>query len=141
MSDLATLQQLNRRFIHNYVTNDVASHDAMLHKDFTYMSAGGKRVGRKDYLANWATGFDPKVITYWDMRHEHISVLGDTAIVRATNKFTEAGVTGMACYTDVYVRDAGHWLCVHAHIGNVLPEHFPRDETIVCAYADGVQFR
>lgn len=34
MSDLEALSALNKRFIHNFVTNDVQSHDAILHPHF-----------------------------------------------------------------------------------------------------------
>ena len=47
---LLDLKELNARFIHNFVTNDVASHDAMLHADFTAIQSSGARVGRAAYL-------------------------------------------------------------------------------------------
>ena len=127
MTNLETLRRLNRTFIHNYVTNDVPSHDAILHPQFAYMGANGKRLARSDYLANWAHGFDPDVTTYWDMRGEDITVVGDTAIVRAANAYIENGQAGMACYTDVYVREGGQWLCLHAQISNVSPENEPSE--------------
>jgi hypothetical protein len=40
------LRALNARFIHNFVTNDVPSHDAILHKDFVCIDPNGRRVGR-----------------------------------------------------------------------------------------------
>jgi len=144
MTELAQLQALNRLFIHNYVTNDVASHDAILHFDFAYMSSDGRRINRRTYLRNWATGFDPAVIVYWDMRDEEITVAGDTALVRATNKYIEftdgQETVGMATYTDVYVRSDGTWRCIHAQISNVAPDHWPNDGSIVCRYSMGVQF-
>jgi Domain of unknown function (DUF4440) len=139
MSDLETLRRLNRAFIHNYVTNDVLSHHAILHPQFAYMASNGKRLSRADYLSNWAHGFDPEVITYWDMRGEDISIAGETAIVRAANAYVENGQSGMACYTDVYVRAGGRWLCLHAQISNVTPENAPSESTIVCRYIKGVE--
>ena len=65
--DLEQLRALNLRFIHNFVTNDVASHNAILHPEFRNISATGARIGRDAYLACWATGFDPEVFVYWDM--------------------------------------------------------------------------
>ena len=49
---LADLKRLNARFIHNFVTNDVASHDALLHPDFTVIQRSAAHVGRAAYLAN-----------------------------------------------------------------------------------------
>lgn len=143
MTPLDELRALNRLFIHNYVTNDVVAHDAILHPDFAYMSSDGRRVGRKAYLQAWASGFDPDVIIYWDMRDEAITITGDTALVRATNKYVERSngrdEVGMASYTDVYVRHEGQWRCVHAQISNVTPAHWPGDDGIVCRYEMGVQ--
>ena len=41
----AELRALNARFIHNFITNDVPSHDAMLHKDFICIT---RQVGASD---------------------------------------------------------------------------------------------
>src|SRR5688572_2404187 len=102
--DLQTLCRLNKRFIHNFVTNDVASHDAILHPSFRALYPGGVHIDRAAYLKTWGTGFDPSVITYWDMRDQRIDVVGDTALVGATNRWVRvrdgAEVVGMTAYTD-----------------------------------------
>jgi ketosteroid isomerase-like protein len=140
-TDLRTLRQLNARFIHNFVTNDVASHDAITHPRFLYIGASGARVGRAEYLRAWATGFDARVIVYWDLRDESIAVHGDCALVRAVNKHVQRkdghDVTAMTAYTDTYVRERGLWLCVQAQLTPVAPEHWPGDETIVNRYFEG----
>lgn len=142
MTALDELRALNRLFIHNYVTNDVVAHDAILHPDFAYMSSDGRRIGRQAYLQAWATGFDPAVIVYWDMRDEAITIAGDTALVRATNRYVERTdgreEIGMASYTDVYVRHERRWRCVHAQISNVAPVNWPDDSSIVCRYERGI---
>ncbi len=141
-TDLQTLRALNARFIHNFVTNDVPSHDAITHPRFMCITSKGARQSRADYLQDWATGFDPEVIVYWDMRDENIALFGDMALVRATNKYTRRidgqDVTGMSTYTDTYVREEGRWLCVQAQLGSVMPEHYPGDAGIVCRYVKGV---
>jgi hypothetical protein len=143
VDDLATLRALNKRFIHNFVTNDVASHDAILHPRFRTINAQGRHVDRESYLTQWATGFNPAVIVYWDMRDERITQHGDTALVSATNKWTRVRdgdeVTGMTCYTDTYVRDGDRWLCVLAPLTGVAPENYPPDGTIVVRYLRGVR--
>ena len=55
------LRELNARFIDNFVTNDVASHDALLHAEFIGVRSDGTRIGRAPYLEQWATGFDPEI--------------------------------------------------------------------------------
>ena len=147
LQDLDVLSTLNKRFIHNFVTNDVASHDAMLHPGFRAIYSSGNHIDRASYLKHWAHGFDPDVITYWDMRDQRINVYGDVALVGATNQWVRVidGVetTGMTCYTDTYVRvgnGAGNaWLCVLAQLTPVSREHYPCDETIIVKYLRGVR--
>ena len=138
---LAQLRALNACFIHNFVTNDVKSHDSMMHPDFISIGTKGKRENRADYLRRWATGFDPEVIVYWDVRDEHITVIDNVALVRSTNKCTirrdgnEA--TGMTTYTDTYLFQNGEWKCIQAQIQTLSPESYPADDTIVSVYIKG----
>lgn len=137
----AELRALNARFIHNFITNDVPSHDAILHKGFICITPSGARVGRADYLKAWATGFDAARIPYFDYRDEKIDVFGTTALLRSTNKSIRMvdGVetTGMTMYTDTYVQENGAWKCVQAQITPVAPANYPPDETIVKKYVKG----
>ncbi|WP_119419409.1 nuclear transport factor 2 family protein [Desertibaculum subflavum] len=138
---MRALSALNARFIHNYVTNDVPGHDAILHARFLCITSKGQYQDRAAYLEFWATGFDPRVIVYWDMRDERIDVIGDVALVRATNKFVARRdgreVTGMTTYTDTYLFENGGWKCIQAQITPVAPENYPADDTIVVSYVEG----
>lgn len=142
-AELAELRALNAKFIHNFVTNDVSSHDAILHSEFVYIRSNGQRVDRATYLQNWATGFDAAVIPYWDVRDEVITVVGPVALVRSTNRCTERvggrETTSMTTYTDIYLHEGGRWLCLQAQITPVAPEHEPDDNTIVSVYIDGIR--
>ena len=137
------VKELNARFIHNFVTNDVAAHDALLHPSFLYIRSDGARVDRATYLQGWATGFDPEVIVYWDVRDELITVVGDVALVRSTNKETirqDGGeFTSMSAYTDTYVFEHGRWQCVQAQITPVTAANEPADDTIVSVWIMGVR--
>lgn len=139
------LRALNARFIHNFVTNDVASHARITHAEFVAITSQGCRENRADYLARWATGFDPDVIIYWDYRDERISVFGPVALVWAVNKHTIVrdgeATTGMTAYTDTYVLRDGEWTCIQAQLTPVAPENYPPDETIVRTYVRGVAER
>lgn len=135
--DLATLRQLNQRFIDNFVSNDAVDHSAILHPDFIEIGSSGARQDRAAYLREWASGFDPNVITYWDMRDENIAVYGDVALVRAATKWIRNGVTGMTCYTDTYLRNGSRWLCVQAQLTPVAEKNYPPDSSIVCEYHGG----
>ena len=140
---IADLKALNARFIHNFITNDVASHDAMLHPEFTVIQRSGAHVGRAAYLENWRTQFHPDVFVYWDVRDERISVIGDVALVRSSNKAVvkrdSAETTGMTTYTDTYLNENGVWKCIQAQITPVLPGFEPADDTIVSVYLRGVK--
>ena len=137
------LRAINAQFIDNFVTNDVAAHDALLHPSFLYVRSDGSRVDRATYLEGWATGFDPEVIVYWDVRDELITVVGDVALVRSTNKETvrQGGeeVTSMSTYTDTYVFEDGRWLCVQAQITPVTQDNEPADDTIISVWIKGVR--
>ena len=140
---LAELRAINAQFIHNFITNDVASHDRLLHPRFIAIRTSGARLGRAEFLAYWKSGFDPDIYVYWDTRDELITVVGDTALVRATNKHIvrEGGreTTGMTAYTDTYVREDGRWLCLQAQLTTVAAGAEPGDDTIVSIYRNGVK--
>lgn len=137
------LRKLNARFIDNFVTNDVASHDALLHAKFIGVRSDGSRIGRASYLEQWATGFDPDIIVYWDVRDELITLIGNVALVRSTNKhiFRNAGhdETSMTTYTDTYLFEAGAWKCIQAQITPVASGKESADDTIVSVYLNGVR--
>ena len=138
---LAQLKTLNARFIHNFVTNDVKSHDAITHERFLCITSRGEWINEQKYLGRWATGFDPDVIVYWDTRDEQIGIFGPIALVRATNKHIVRRdgkeTTGMTAYTDTYLHEEGRWLCIQAQLTAVSPEHYPADDTIVSVYVRG----
>jgi hypothetical protein len=135
-SDLQQLKTLNARFINNFVTNDTASHNKIIHRDFICISSDGKYINRKDYLNWWAHGFDG--YKYWDYRDERVTIFGSTALVHAQNKYIviQDGkeITGRSMYTDVYIKENGEWKCVQAQISKVAPENYAPDETIVKKY-------
>ena len=138
---MVDLKALNARFIHNYVTNDVSSHDAMMHPDFICIGPRGIRQNRADYLRQWATQFDPEVVVYWDVRDEVITIIDNVALVRSTNKRTirldGRDTTTMSTYTDTYLFQKGEWKCIQAQIQTLPPESYPGDDTIVSVYIKG----
>ncbi|MGL4488920.1 MAG: nuclear transport factor 2 family protein [Rhizobiaceae bacterium] len=140
-NDLSTLRALNARFIHNFITCDVASHSEIIHPRFMCISTNGSKQGRADYLHDWATDFDPDVIIYWDTRAEQIDIFGDVALVRATNKYVRhiegKDITGMTTYTDIYIREGGKWLCIQAQLTSVTPDNYPNDSSIISTYIRG----
>jgi len=137
------LRALNARFIENFIGNDVESHDAMLHADFICIRSNGSRMDRATYLRGWSSGLDPAVIVYWDVRDELINIVGNVALVRATNKeivrCDGREVAAMTTYTDTYIYEGGAWKCIQAQITPVAPDREPGDDTIISIYVNGVR--
>jgi hypothetical protein len=137
----AQLKAMNARFIHEFITNDVKSHGAIIHERFVEILPRGQRLNRQQHLTRWATAFDPEVIIYWDTRDELISVFGPVGLVRATNKHVVRRdgkeTTGMTTYTDTYFHEDGKWMCIQAQLTTVIPENYPADDTIVSTYIHG----
>ncbi|MBL7845833.1 MAG: nuclear transport factor 2 family protein [Cyclobacteriaceae bacterium] len=140
-TELEQLKEINARFIHNFVTNDVVSHAKLIHPGFICITSQGAWVGREEYLKAWVNGFDPEVIVYWDYRDEKITIIGNTALVRSVNKYTiiknGEEITGMSQYTDTYVKEDGNWKCIQAQITPVATANYPPDQTIVKKYVKG----
>lgn len=136
------LRALNALFIDNFIKNDVLSHDAILHADFVGVQSNGARIDRASYLKRWATGFDPQIIVYWDVRDELITIIANVALVRATNKHVirrnGRDVTGMTTYTDTYIYEGCPWKCIQAQITPVAMGQEPGDDTIITVYINGV---
>jgi len=137
------LRALNALFIENFIRNDVKSHDAILHADFICVRSNGARMDRTTYLNRWAAGFDPQVIVYWDVRDELITLVGNVALVRATNKEMVRrdgrDAAAMSTYTDTYVYEGGAWKCIQAQITPVAPDQEPGDDTVISTYINGVR--
>ena len=135
-TDLAELKRLNAKFIHNFVTNDTAAHNLIIHKDFVCITSEGQSIDRETYLNNWAHGFDG--FTYWDYRNEDIKIFGQTALVHSQNKYVVVRegkeVRGMSMYTDTYIKENGQWKCIQAQLSKVVAKYFAGDETIVRKY-------
>jgi hypothetical protein len=140
---LDDLRAINARFIENFINNDVAAHDALLHPAFIGIRSDGTRIGRADYLKAWAKGFDPGLIVYWDVRDVLITVVGNVALVRAANKHVMRHVchdeTGMTTYTDTYVYERGAWRCIQAQITPVALGKEPGEETVISVWVEGVK--
>jgi hypothetical protein len=139
------LVRLNAQFIENFVTRDVARHDALLHPRFTAIQSNGARLDRAAYLARWATAFDPAVIIHWDTRDERIDIIGPVGLVRATNKhiIRHAGrdEVAMTTYIDTYLYESGRWWCIQAQSTPVAAGAEPGNDTMISLYIEGQQVR
>ena len=116
--DVAMLEKLNAEWLNAYKSHDGAVLERILADDFEAIYPGG-RVMKKADLIKAAT--NParvvEVIAWEDLR---IMVFGDTAVVRArsrmSGKTAEGAFSGSNDYADIYVRRAGAWRAVSAHV-------------------------
>jgi Domain of unknown function (DUF4440)/NIPSNAP len=120
VSDSAELSVLNKQFIRNFVHQDAASHNEIIHKDFVCIQSNGSIVPREQYLKDWATAYEHSGYTSFDITDELIRIFGNTALVRSKTVYTKSvdhkPIHGNSVYTDTYVKENGSWKCVQAQI-------------------------
>ncbi|MBL7709647.1 MAG: nuclear transport factor 2 family protein [Chitinophagaceae bacterium] len=119
-NDSLQLSAINAKFINNFLTRDVASHDAIIHQDFVCIQGDGSIISREVYLKNWATDLDNSGYLTFTYADECIRIFGDIALVRSKTIFTKAvngkNITGYTIYTDTYKKENGNWKCIQVQI-------------------------
>ena len=114
MSDLETLQQLNRDYIRSVQTSDVHRFEEILAEDFLCSNPDGSLVDRPAFLAQTARPVAIKDLQAHDVL---VRILGDVAIIHARTTYTlPDGRAGAGRYTDVWARRHGRWVAVSAHV-------------------------
>lgn len=114
MSDLDTLEQLNRDYITSVQTSDVRRFDEILAEDFVCSNPDGSLVDRQGFLAQTAR---PVTIANLEAKDVTIRLMGDVAIIHARTTYTlPDGRAGAGRYTDGWARRRGRWLAVFAHV-------------------------
>ena len=114
MSDLATLEQLNRDYISSVQNSDVRRFDQILAEEFYCSNPDGSLVDRKGFLAQTAKPVAIKNLKAEDVK---IRILGDFAIIHAQTSYTTPdGQQAHGRYTDCWARQNGKWLAVSAHV-------------------------
>ena len=113
-SDLEILQELNQGFIRSVRMSDVAWFDRNLAADFLNSNADGTLVDRAAFLRQIGA---PCPVADFSVEDVRIRILGDTAIAHGRTTYTKPGGQPAAGrYTDVWVRQAGRWVCVSADV-------------------------
>jgi len=114
MSDLETLEALNRDYISSVQNGDVRRFDEILAAEFYCSNPDGSLVDRAGFLAQTAR---PVTISGLAAHEVLIRLLGDVAIIHATTSYKRPdGQPGAGRYTDVWARQGGRWLAVSAHV-------------------------
>lgn len=113
-ADLDILVQLNSDYINSVQNSDVTRFDQILAADFRCSNPDGTLVDRDGFLMQTAR---PVTISNLAAGDVEIRLFGDVAIIHATTSYTlPDGSLGHGRYTDVWVRQDGHWLAVSAHV-------------------------
>jgi ketosteroid isomerase-like protein len=114
MSQLETLQVLNRNYVRSVLESDVGWFDANLAPDFLNSNPDGTLVDRAAFLKQIA----PKcTVTNLREADVQINVIGDIAIIYARTSYGRPdGSPGVGRYTDVWQMRQGRWLCVSANV-------------------------
>lgn len=119
-NDSLQLSTLNARFIKNFITQDVKSHDQIIHDDFVCIEGDGSIVARETYLKNWATDYTKSGCISFTYGDECIRIFGDIALVRskttAVRLVDGKTVTQHTIYTDTYKKDRNKWRCIQVQI-------------------------
>ena len=114
MSELDTLQKLNRDYVRSVLESDVRWFEANLAPDFMNSNPDGTLVDRAAFLKQIAPPCAVSKLREEDVR---IHVLGDVAIIYARTTYGKPdGRPGAGRYTDVWQLRQGCWLCVSANV-------------------------
>jgi len=113
-SDLETLLELNRDYIHAVQAADSRRVGEILADDFLCTNPDGSLVDREGFLQQTA---QPVGIAYLQVHDVQVRLMGDVAIIHARTTYMRPdGQAGAGRYTDVWARRQGTWLAVSAHV-------------------------
>jgi uncharacterized protein (TIGR02246 family) len=113
-SDITILLALNDDYIRAVQTSDVRRFRELLADDFLCSLSDGSHIGREAFLEHTA---HPAEFSNLQAHDVNVRVMGDVALVHARTTFTlRDGRQGASRYTDTWVRRAGRWVAVAAHI-------------------------
>ncbi len=113
-SDVTTLLDLNRDYVHSVQTSNVRRFQEILADDFLCSQPDGSLVDRDRFLQQTAK---PVTIRNLEAHDVDVRLMGDFAIIHARTTYTTAeGRQGSGRYTDVWARRNGRWLAVSAHV-------------------------
>ena len=113
-TDIETLEDLNRDYVAAVQAGNVDRFEEILAKEFYCSNPDGSLVDRRGFLAQTA-----KPVTISALRAHDVLIrrFGDIAIIHARTTYSLAdGRQAGGRYMDVWVRRAGAWKAVSAHV-------------------------
>ena len=113
VGDIELLQELNSGYVRAAQVSDVAWYESHLDPEFMSSDPDGNLRDRAGFLARIGR---PNPSTEFEARDVHIRVIGDLGIIQSGFRCrTPDGALRSGCYTDVWSRRSGQWLCLTAH--------------------------
>jgi len=114
MSDLETLEKLNRDYVASVQNSDVKRFSEILSDDFLNTNPDGSLLDRAGFLKQIA---QPPKISGLTCSDVNIRLMGDFAIIHARTSYVLFdGRPGNGRYTDIWARRDGQWVCVAAQV-------------------------
>jgi ketosteroid isomerase-like protein len=114
ITELEKLHDLNRDYIAAVQAGNVGRFEEILAAEFCCSNPDGTLVDRRGFLAQTA---QPVTISALRAHDVLIRRFGDVAIIHARTTYTlPDGRQAKGRYTDVWVRQAGTWKAVSAHV-------------------------
>ena len=118
VEDRRALEALNAAWLNSYVTRDVAALGTILADEFVATYSGGVRRTRAEMLERLATG--GSTVLSVQIENLSIQIVNDVAVVTARSVLQVQGENGPTTsrndYADIYVRRAGSWRAIAAHV-------------------------
>lgn len=115
--DLAALRQLNEDYVRSFRECDVGWYAAHMAPDYLAAQSDGSLHDRALALARFSEPVFATQMKTFPVDDVRIRRFGDAALIHAENAYElKDGRKGVARYTDTWVRQAGGWRCVAAHI-------------------------
>ena len=112
-ADGEVLLRLNTEYLRASERSDRGWFEEHLTPDFLCSRPDGTLLDRAAFLVRASA---PSSLTELEGHDVLVRLLGDVALVHARTTFRDAGRPGHGRYTDVWVRQAGRWLAIAAHV-------------------------
>ena len=85
--DETVLISINRQFIRNFLNNDTAEHNKIIHpSNFLFIGPNGKLLARNEYMQAWAHGYDKTIMPEFDLEEVQVRVFDNMALIVAKTK-------------------------------------------------------
>ena len=112
-NEVETLQELNRGYVRAAQHSDVGWYEQHLDREFMSSDPDGVLRDRAGFLARIGR---PNPNSDLEARDVRIRIIGELGIIQSGFRCrTVAGQWRSGCYTDVWSKKSGNWLCVSAH--------------------------